>query len=107
MTGGSLPRLLAVAGALVGLDSVVAGASLQAMPIQFTEDHPPMRQTIRDRHGHVLGTIERQSLTGRSMARDARGIIVATYDERAAPTRDAHGVLVGRGNLLAAFLVPR
>lgn len=109
MTGGSLPHLglLAVASALVGLDPMAAGVSLQVLPIQFVKGHPPMRQIIRDRHGHVLGTIERQSPTGRSVARDARGIIVAIYDERADTTRDAHGVLVGRGNLLAAFLVPR
>ncbi|ACL63280.1 hypothetical protein [Methylobacterium nodulans] len=65
-----------------------------------------MRQTIRDRHGHVLGTIEQQPLTGRSLARDAHGVIVAVYDERSDTTRDARGVLIGRGNRLAAFLVP-
>lgn len=64
-------------------------------------------QTIRDRRGVVVGKIEHQPITGRSIARDAHGVIVAIYDERADTTRDAHGVLVGRGNLFAAFLVPR
>ena len=109
MTSGSLPwlGLFTVTGVLVGLDPAATGAPLQTLPVQFVENRSPMRQVIRDRRGHVLGTIEQQALTARSVARDAHGIIVGIYDERADTTRDAPGVLVGRGNLLTAFLVPK
>jgi len=64
----------------------------------------PVRETIRDRRGIVIGTIERQQLVGRLIARDSRGVLVGVYEERSRTTRDAHGQLVGRANLLPALL---
>lgn len=61
--------------------------------------------TIRGRGGRILGRIEYQALTRRSIARDAHGVIVSIYDERADTTRDARGVLIGRGDLLAALIL--
>lgn len=109
MTSGSLPwpGLFTVAGALVGLDPAAIGAPLQTLPVQFVETHTPVDRSFAIAAAMSLGTIERQPLTARSVARDAHGIIVGIYDERADTTRDAHGVLVGRGNLLIAFLVPK
>ncbi len=70
-------------------------------------EQAPARGIIRDRRGVVIGTIERQQLVGRLIARDARGVIVGIYDEHSRTTRDAHGRLVGRANLLAALLFQR
>lgn len=70
-------------------------------------EQAPARGIIRDRRGVVIGTIERQQLVGRLIARDARGVIVGIYEERSRTTRDAHGRLVGRANLLAALLFQR
>lgn len=61
-------------------------------------------QTIRDKHGVVIGRYEYHRLTGKTVARNARGILVGTFDHRAQVTRDSHGI-VGTGNLLAALLV--
>ena len=108
MTGRNMPSRGALAAcAFAGAGVSDPSALSLEQPHHFIGGRQAMRQTIRDRHGHVLGTIEQQSLTGRSLARNAHGVIVAVYDERSNTTRDAHGVLVGRGNLLAAFLVPR
>ncbi|WP_232631737.1 hypothetical protein [Methylobacterium sp. Leaf118] len=62
-------------------------------------------QVIRDRRGIVIGRLEEQRLTGKTVARDARGLLVGQYDHRANVTRDARGVLVGTGNLLPALLL--
>src|SRR4051794_6650931 len=102
--------MVAMVCLLVQLDGNHFGAaiaSLLALSPHGAEGGSPMRQTIRDRRGLILGTIEHQPLTGRSLARDSHGAIVAVYDERSDTTRDAYGVLAGRGNLLASFLVPR
>jgi hypothetical protein len=65
----------------------------------------PARETLRDRRGVVVGTIERQSLTGKVIARDARGVVVGSYDLKAHLTRDSHGKVIGRGNFLGTLLV--
>lgn len=64
----------------------------------------PAREAIRDRRGVIVGTIERQQLVGKLIARDSRGVLVGVYEERSRTTRDAHGQLVGRANLLPALL---
>jgi hypothetical protein len=65
----------------------------------------PAREVVRDRRGTIMGALERQRLTGKLVARDARGVLVGTYDPRSNETRDRHGRVVGRGNLLGAFLL--
>lgn len=67
----------------------------------------PAREVIRDHQGVVIGVIERQRLVGKLIARDASGVIVGIYNEHSRTTRDAHGRLVGRANLLAALLFQR
>lgn len=64
----------------------------------------PAREVIRDRQDVVIGVIERQRLVGKLIARDARGVVVGAYEERSRTTRDRHGRLVGRTNLLPALL---
>lgn len=68
---------------------------------------PASVQILRDRRGLVIGRLEQQGSTGRIIARDARGLRVGTYDPREGTTRDARGLVVGRGDLLAALLVHR
>lgn len=68
-------------------------------------EHVPAREIIRDGRGVVGGVIERQRLVGRLIARDARGVVVGAYEERSRTTRDRHGRLVGRTNLLPALLL--
>ncbi len=67
-------------------------------------EQAPVREVLRDRQGRIIGILERQRLTGKVVARDARGRLVGTYDERSQTTRDASGRLIGRGNLLPALL---
>ncbi|PZR79217.1 MAG: hypothetical protein DI537_41315 [Stutzerimonas stutzeri] len=67
----------------------------------------PAREVIRDRRGVIIGTIERQRNAGRLIARDRHGIVVGVYDEHSQATRDAHGQLLGRPNLLPALLFQR
>ena len=62
-------------------------------------------EVLRDYRGTILGRIENQRLTGKLVARDARGVIVGSYDSRSDDTRDAHGRVVGRGNLLGALIL--
>ena len=69
--------------------------------------HTPVREIIRDRRGIVVGTIERQQLVGRLIAHDWQGVLVGVYEERSRTTRDAHGQLVGKANLLPALLFQR
>lgn len=64
----------------------------------------PARESIRDARGMIVGVIERQQLTRNLIARDRRGIIVGVYEERSRMTRDAHGRIIGRSNLLPALL---
>ncbi len=64
-------------------------------------------QVIRDRQGIVIGKLEEQRLTGKLIARDAQGVVVGSYDPREGTTRDARGVVVARGDVLAALLMRR
>ena len=65
----------------------------------------PAREVIRNHRGTIFGRFERQSLTGKVIASDARGILVGTYDPRSNETRDARAPLIGRGNVLGMLLV--
>jgi len=67
----------------------------------------PLREVVRDHRGTIVGTIERQQLVGRLIARDRQGLVVGLYEERSRVTRDAHGRIVGRANLLPALLFQR
>lgn len=64
-------------------------------------------QILRDRRGLVIGRLEEQRSTGKIIARDAHGLLVGTYDPREGTTRDARGLVVARGDVLAALLVRR
>ncbi len=66
---------------------------------------PAAHEVLRDRKGAIIGTLEPQNLTRKVVARDARGVLVGTYDPRSNETRDSHGRVVGRGNLLGALLL--
>lgn len=59
-------------------------------------------QIIRDKLGIIVSRLEMQHLAKKTVARDARGLLVGQYDHRASVTRDARGILVGTGNLLPA-----
>ncbi|WHQ70100.1 hypothetical protein [Methylorubrum extorquens] len=68
---------------------------------------PAAVQIVRDRRGIIVGRLETQHNTRKTIARDARGLLVGQYDHRIDVTRDACGVLVGTGNLLPALLPRR
>ncbi len=74
---------------------------MDAVPV--IEVTAPAREVIRNSRGTILGVYERQSLTGKIIGRDARGVVVGHYDGR--ETRDARGRVVGQGNLLGVLLV--
>ncbi len=62
-------------------------------------------EVLRDYRGTIIGRVEAQRLTGKLIARDAHGVVIGTYDPRPNETRDAHGRVVGRANLLGALLL--
>jgi hypothetical protein len=62
------------------------------------------REVLRDHRGTTIGRVKLQRLTGKLIARDAHGVVVGTYDPRSNETRDVHGRVIGRGNLLGALL---
>jgi hypothetical protein len=64
------------------------------------------QDVIRDKRGVVVGQIEYQKLTGKSVARDARGRVIGVYDPREGLTREASGKVVAQGNLLVGLLRP-
>ena len=66
--------------------------------------HPTPVQVIRDARGVIRGRIEHQGSTGRSTARNAQGLVVATFDRREGVTRNRRGLVVARGDLLATYL---
>ena len=66
---------------------------------------PAPVQILRDRRGLTIGRLEQQHSTGKVIARDAHGLLVGTYDPREGTTRDARGLVVARGDTLAALLV--
>lgn len=68
---------------------------------------PAPIQVLRDRRGLVIGRLEQQGSTGRVIARNAHGLLVGTFDLREDTTRDARGLVVARGDVLAALLVRR
>ena len=63
-------------------------------------------QILHDRRGLVIGRLEQRS-TGKIVARDARGLILGTYDLREGTTRDARGLVAAHGDALAALLIRR
>jgi hypothetical protein len=62
-----------------------------------------MREELRDRNGRLIGIITETG--GYLEARDPGGNLKGRYDRRSRTTRDADGMLVGKGNLLAALLM--
>ena len=74
------------------------------MDVPVIEIAAPAREVLRDK-STVIGTVETQRLTGKIVARDARGVLVGTYDPRSNEARDARGRVIGRGNLLGALLL--
>ncbi|WP_460452340.1 hypothetical protein [Alsobacter sp. SYSU BS001988] len=60
---------------------------------------------IRDQRGVVIGRLEPQRLTGKTVARDRRGRILGSFDPREGLTRDAVGRVLGRGNLLPGLIL--
>ena len=76
---------------------------MDAVPV--IEVTAPAREVIRNSRGTVLGVYQRQSLTGKLIARNARGLAVGSYDPRSNETRDSRGNVVGKGNLLGFLLV--
>jgi hypothetical protein len=73
---------------------------MDAVPV--TEVPGPAGETLQDHRGVIVGRIEHQTLTAKPLARDARGVMLGSFDGR--ETRDARGRVIGRGNLLGAFL---
>ncbi len=73
-------------------------------PAIMTEHQGPSREVLRNAREQIIGTLERQHLTGRVLARDRSGRVVGHYDEHRHETRDAAGRLVGSGNLLPMLL---
>jgi len=59
-------------------------------------------QELRDNHGKLLGKIKESS--GKLEIRDAHGALKGKYDPKANETRDAHGKLVAKGNMLTTLL---
>lgn len=55
---------------------------------------------IRDKHGALLGSIE--TVGTRQTLRSQHGALLGTFDGH--DTRDAHGALVGHGNLLGMLI---
>lgn len=98
-----------IAGVLLAVTIITAGNAAPVYnAITPTSDRrEAMREAVRDRRGVVIGTVERQSLTAKVVARDAHGILLGTYDTRSDTTRDARGVLLGRGDRLIGLLVGR
>jgi hypothetical protein len=60
------------------------------------------RQELRDRNGRLVGTIKQ--VGARLEGRDAHSRLKGTYDPKTNETRDAHGRVVGKGNLLANLI---
>ena len=65
---------------------------------------PAPVQILRDRGGQIISRLEGQRAIGRIIARDTRGLLVGSYDQKSDTTRDARGLLIGTGNLLPALL---
>jgi hypothetical protein len=74
------------------------------MDMPIVENTAANHEILRDRRGIIIGRVEPQRLTGKLVLRDHRGVLVGTYDPRSGETRDAHGRVIGRGNLLGTLL---
>jgi hypothetical protein len=55
----------------------------------------------------VVGAIELQRQTSKLIARTKKGRLAGVYDPRSGETRDHHGRLIGRSNLLPVLLFGR
>lgn len=75
------------------------------MNVAAVHDQIACERVLRDRRGIVVGRIEHQRLTGKSIARDARGHVIGSYNPREGLTRDVSGKVVAKGNLLAGMLI--
>lgn len=60
-------------------------------------------QELRDRYGSLIGKIKTLS-DGRFELRDKYGSLKGTYNPQNNETRDSHGGLVGKGNILTTLL---
>ncbi len=65
----------------------------------------PACEVLRDHRGTIIGAVEPQRLTSKWIARDAHGVVLGSFDPRLNETRDAHGRVIGRGNLLGALFL--
>ena len=73
--------------------------------VTIIENTAPAPEVLRDHRGTVIGRLESQRLTGKLIARDARGVMLGSYDPRLNETRDARGRVIGRGNVLGTLIV--
>ncbi len=64
---------------------------------------PPVRETLRDARGVVIGVIERQWHAGKLIARNKSGIVVGSFYDGV--TRNARGQIVARANVLSGLLL--
>lgn len=62
---------------------------------------PGYVETLRDRQGHVMGSVERQGSI--ILLRDRRGHLVGSFDGTV--TRDRVGHMVGYGNQLSCLVL--
>ncbi|MCS6989483.1 MAG: hypothetical protein NZM06_08205 [Chloroherpetonaceae bacterium] len=60
-------------------------------------------QTIKSPSGKTIGTIRQES--GRLVARDTTGKMLGYYVEKENATRDPHGRLLAKGNILSALIL--
>jgi hypothetical protein len=60
------------------------------------------REFLRDRYGTIIGQIATEGT--RQTPRDRYGYMLGWYDSSNNFTHDAHGNVIGRGNLLTALL---
>lgn len=64
------------------------------MDVVATHERTPYQEVIRDKRGVVIGRIEHQKLTGKSLARDVRGRLLGSYNPQEGLTRDASGKVI-------------
>ena len=62
------------------------------------------REEIRDQHGVLIGRYETKQHPERVELRDRSGRLLGHYNAEKNETRDAHGIVVGRGNIVATLL---
>ena len=60
------------------------------------------RELLRDRYGNIIGQIVTEG--SRQTLRDRYGYLLGWYDSSNNFTHDAHGYIIGRGNLLTTLL---